>query len=92
MDNTESSFKRPTVETILDGKINWRGWVPYPKGFSDDRQSLLDKVAEFTELAPEIHGSDDLEKFDVFTRIALSKGLINKEEYLDIQRSKHKAA
>ena len=46
----------------------------------------------FTDLAKEITGSDDLEKFDSFTRIAMTKGLITREEYLDIENSKHAAA
>lgn len=79
-------------ETIVGGKINWRGWVPYPKEFPEETQSLLDKMAEFTELAPEIHGSDDLEKFDIWTRIAYAKGLIKKEEYQDIQGKKWRTA
>lgn len=78
-------------ENIVDGKINWRGWVYYPNDLPDHVKFLLDRMAESTELAPDIRGSDDLEKFDCFKRLALSKGLITNEEWGEIERSKHKA-
>lgn len=84
-------------EYITDGKINWRAWVPYPEGFSKEMQALLDEASTFTELAMSINRTDgiifdNLERFDRFTRIAMDKGLITKQEYLDIQGAKHKAA
>ncbi|MES2088353.1 MAG: hypothetical protein V4467_05200 [Patescibacteria group bacterium] len=81
----------PEQEYIVDGKIDWRTWVPYPEGFPEATRSLLDEVSKFTDLAKDITGSDDLEKFDRFTRIAMVRGLINKDEWLDIQMSKHRA-
>lgn len=81
----------PGSENIVNGKINWRGWVLYPNDLPEHVRSILDTMAEFTELTPDIKGEDDLEKFDVFTRLASAKGLITKEEYEDIQGWKYKS-
>ena len=87
----DESFGKFEKTDIVDGKINWRVWVPKPERLPDDVKTLLDRMAEFIELASDIKGGDDLEKFDNFKKLALSRGLITREEWFDVERSKHSA-
>jgi hypothetical protein len=84
-------FRQPITETIVDGKINWREWVLYPDGFTENTAKLIDKIAEFTKLAEFIHGTDKLEMFDTFISAAHRTGLINRDEWLAIEGEKHNA-
>ena len=74
-------------QRFVDGKINWRRWLPNPEKFSKENTALLDKMSEFRELQASIDSShgDSLEKFARFVSVAASSGLITDEERSRIQ-------
>lgn len=79
---------------FVDGKINWRRWLPYPEHFSVENLALLDEAAIFTELQEILDGvvGDSLSRFTAFVRVANGKGLINDKEKRKIEQEYYSVA
>jgi hypothetical protein len=72
---------------FVDGKINWRRFIPYPEKFSEDNKKLLDTISTFVELNDflrEFRG-DSLHKFTRLVLKAKVEGLITENEYKNIE-------
>jgi len=70
-------------ELTVDGKTNWRRWLPHPEKFSREQQALLDELA--SEIGQQ-EGYDKYQKFFSFVGLGLQSGLLTKKEYDDINR------
>lgn len=81
-------------QKFIDGKINWRRWLPYPENFKEEDKALLDEVSSFREFDDLISESDNdsLGKFTMFVRLARQKGLINDEEKRRIEMQYNQVA
>ena len=81
-------------QKIIDDKINWRRWLPYPENFKEENKALLDEVSTFTEFddAISVSDNDSLGKFTMFVRLARQKGLINDEEKRRIEMQYNQVA
>lgn len=81
-------------QKFIDGKINWRRWLPYPENFKEEDKALLDEVSTFREFDDLISESDNdsLGKFTMFVRLARQKGLINDEEKRRIEMQYNQVA
>ena len=90
--NTSTTYM--VYEKTTDGKINWRRWVPYPDGVSDEAKALLDKIAEFPEIAEMVAkaGGDGYSKFSAFYMSAYKRGLITEGEARMLQNQLHAVA
>jgi hypothetical protein len=77
---------------FIDGKINWRGWLLRPSGFSPKNRALLDEIASFPEFVDRIEKceGDSLDKFDLLMRLAFHAGIINNEERNSISSEKNR--
>lgn len=77
---------------FIDGKINWRGWLLRPNGFSPKNRALLDEIVSFPEFVDRIDKceGDSLDKFDLLMRLAFHAGIINNEERKSIEGEKNR--
>lgn len=65
----------------IDGKTNWRRWLPYWQKFSPKQQELLDEMA--TEVG-EQQGGDRFDRFSNYLRQGKRLGLLTQAEYDDL--------
>lgn len=81
-------------QKLIDGKINWRRWIPFPENFSAENQALLDEIASFPEIEVRVEelGGDSLSRFSSLVKVAFNRGLINEEEKDAIERQYHRVA
>lgn len=93
--STGPRFRKYRInQKFINGKINWRRWLPYPENFKEENKALLDEVSTFREFDDAISESDNdsLGKFTMFVRLARQKGLINDEEKRRIEMQYNQVA
>lgn len=78
----------------VNGRINWRRWIPYPESISSEAEQLLDELAGFSELKKIVDSvsGDSLHKFYVFFTTGKTLGLITAEEERVIDSQRYHAA
>jgi len=65
------------AELTMDGKTNWRRWLPHYEGYDEITQSILDDVAA---KVGQQKGCDKYERFTMFLAEAVRKGCLTQDE------------
>jgi len=74
-------------QKFVNGKINWRRWVPRANLFFNEVLGYLDDISSFLELSGLIdeREMDEYGKFCYYADLAFRKGLINQSERKKIE-------
>jgi len=79
---------------IIDGKLNWRSFIPYPEKLSQESIEILDSISDLDLIISKVESvqGDSLSKFTKYVQIAFNEGLITKQEKKDIEVQYHTVA